>query len=103
MYVEGTVPQQTYLGGRRYNNKSVFTNITKWKQFNKQTTMDTKTKHSTLNLPQLPNNEPARTVTRDDKKHRPRVSRRSDTKHSALNKLTVILQATIRREHQMPP
>jgi hypothetical protein len=65
--------------------------------------MDTKTKHSTLNFPQLPNNEPARTVTRDDMKHRSRVSRRSDTKHTALNKLTAVLQATIRREHQMSP
>ena len=91
-YVEGTVPQQTYLGGRHCNNKSVCTNITKWKQFNKQTTTDTKTKHSTLNLTQLLNNKPARTVTRDDKKHRPRDSRRPDTKHSALNKLTVVLK-----------
>jgi hypothetical protein len=49
------------------------------------------TKHSTLNLPHLPNNKSARTLTRDDKKHRPRVSRRSDTKHSALNKHTVVL------------
>jgi len=39
----------------------------------------------------------------DDKQHRPRVSRRSDTKHSAVNKLTIVLKATIRREHQMPP
>jgi len=101
--VEGTLPQKPYLGGNHYNDKSECTNITKWKQFNKQTTTDTKTKLSTLNFSQLPNNEPARTVTRDDKKHRPRVSRRSDTKHPALNKLTVVLQATIRREHQMPP
>jgi len=63
-YVEGTVPQQTYPGGRRYNNKLLCTSITKWEQFNKQTTTDTKTKHSTLNFPQVPNNESARTVTR---------------------------------------
>ena len=89
-----SVSQQTYLGGRRYNDKSECTSITQWKQFNKQTTTDTKIKHSTLNFPQLPNNEPARTVTQDDKKHRPRVSRRSDTKHSALNKLTVVLKSS---------
>ena len=57
-----SVSQQTYLGGRRYNDKSECTSITQWKQFNKQTTTDTKIKHSTLNFPQLPN-EPARTVT----------------------------------------
>ena len=54
-YIEGTVLHQTYLGGRRYN-KSECTNVTKWKQFNKQITADTKIKYSTLNFPQLPNN-----------------------------------------------
>ena len=37
------------LVGRRYNDKSECINITKWKQFNKQITTDTKTKHSTPN------------------------------------------------------
>jgi hypothetical protein len=41
---------QTYLGGRRYNDKSECINITKWKQFKKQITTDTKTKQSTVNF-----------------------------------------------------
>ena len=54
VYVKGTVPQQTYLGDRlNTNNKSLYVNITKWKQFNKQITTDTRAKQSTLNLSQI--------------------------------------------------
>jgi len=64
--------------------------------------MDTKLNSQHWIFPRL-NNKPARNVTGKDKKHRTRAPPPTDLiqNDSTLSKLTVVLQATIRREHQM--